>query len=177
MFNLAKARQLLDDRGNDPPSGLSLTWTTPVHFDATLVVRLIDQHRELNVRLGEVVAEIGRDPAAAESAVRDCANQLHELRRAEALWLYPVIARELMADPMARRQFSEARLAMLSLARRLLRRFDELVRAIQSGKEIRAAAVRVVKALAAYRRRNEAQIYPLYSLMERLYSSSGSQVA
>jgi hypothetical protein len=182
MFNLAKTTKAPHEASNNPPLIGALNWTTPVHFDATLVVRLVDQHRELNVRFAELVAEIDSNPQTAGDlqvltcAVRDCANQLHDLRRAEALWLYPVIAREFATDATARRLFWQARLVMLGLARGLLRRFDELAEALQQGSETRAAADQVTKAFAEYRRRNEAEMYPLYDLMQ-LYDLPGSQAA
>jgi hypothetical protein len=161
-----------DEASDSLPARVALAWATPVHFDATLVVRLVDQHRELNLRFDELVAEIRSDanipadPQIAADAVRDCAGQLHDLRRAEALWLYPVIAREFAEDPVARRLFWQARLTMLSLARGLLRRFEELAQALQEGRQARLAADHVATALAEYRRRNEAEMYPLYDLME-----------
>jgi hypothetical protein len=179
MFNLAKAKKAIAD--SEFPRA-ALTWTTPVHFDATLVMRLVDQHRELNLRFAELVAEIDGNPQAAGDpeitacAVRDCASQLHDLRRAEALWLYPVIAREFATDPTARLLFWQARLTMLGLARGLLRRFDELAAAVQQGTQTHAAADQLAAAFAEYRRRNEAEMYPLYSLME-LCETPGSRAA
>jgi hypothetical protein len=75
-------------------------------------------------------------------------------------------AREFAADPVARRLFWQARLTMLSLARGLLRRFEELAQALQDGRQARRAADQVATAFAEYRRRNEAEMYPLYNLME-----------
>jgi hypothetical protein len=177
MFSLNKAMQVLDQIWNSKPSGLALTWNTPVQFDATLVARLIDEHRELNARFSQVVSHLDKVPAVAEHAVRECADQLHELRRMEALWLYPVIARGFAPDPIARRLVWQSRLVMLGLARRVLRRFDELIRAIRTGNEVSIAADHVTKALAEYQRRNEAEMYPLYNLMERLCVSADSRAA
>ena len=184
MFTPARAKITSHEASNTRNANIALTWTTPVHFDATLVVRLVDQHRELNLRFGELVAEIhnaaaeaAANPQIAADAVRDCAIQLHDLRRAEALWLYPVIARQFAADPVARRLFWQARLTMLSLARGLLRRFEELAQALQEEKQARfVAAEQVATAFAEYRRRNEAEMYPLYNLME-LCDRPASQAA
>jgi hypothetical protein len=177
MFSLNKAMQVLDEIWNAKPSGMALTWSTPVQYDATLVSRLIEQHRELNVRFAQIVSHLDKVPAVAEHAVRECADQLHELRRTEALWLYPVIARGFAPDPIARRLVWQSRLVMLGLARRVLRRFDELVRAIRNGTEINIAADHVAKALAEYQRRNEEEMYPLYALMERLCLKADSRAA
>jgi hypothetical protein len=176
------ARAMIAEHETNWHAKIALTWATPVHFDATLVVRLVDQHRELNMRFAELVAEIRNDaniagnPQAAADAVRDCAIQLHDLRRAEALWLYPVIAREFAPDPVARRLFWQARLTMLSLARGLLRRFEELAQALLEGRQASITAEQVATAFAEYRRRNEAEMYPLYNLME-LGDLPASQVA
>ena len=51
----------------------------------------------------------------------------------------------------------------LGLARRVLRRLDELARAIHSRSEVAAAAAHANSALIEYRRRNEATMYPLYN--------------
>ncbi len=172
MFTPAGAKSAAHEVNITWHARIALAWTTPVHFDATLVVRLVDQHRELNMRFAELAAEIRNDttiagnPQAAAEAVRDCAIQLHDLRRAEALWLYPLIAREFAPDPVARRLFWQARLTMLSLARGLLRRFEELAQTLQEGQPAAIAAAQVAAAFAEYRRRNEAEMYPLYNLME-----------
>jgi hypothetical protein len=177
MFSLNKAMQVLDQIWNAGPSGVALTWNTPVQFDATLVTRLIDEHRELSARFAQIVSHLDKVPAVAEHTVRECAERLHELRRTEALWLYPVIARGFAPDPIARRLVWQSRLVMLGLARRVLRRFDELVRAIRNGTEIGIAADHVAKALAEYQRRNEEEMYPLYALMERLCVRADSRAA
>jgi len=105
----------------------------------------------------------GGNPAFAERAVLECADRLHKLRHEESLKLYPVISRGLSADPIARRLFWQSRLVTLGLARRVLRRFDELARAVRTRSEIALAAEHVTSALAEYRRRNEAAMFPLYN--------------
>jgi hypothetical protein len=182
MFNLAKAKKAIHEASSTEPANAAITWTTPVHFDATLVARLVDQHRQLSEHLMALVAkidgseEMADDPPIMACAVRDCASQLHNLRRTEALWLYPVIAREFAADPVARRLFWQARLSTLGLARCLLRRVEDLATAIEQGTDSHAAADHVTPALADYCRRNEAEMYPLYNLME-LCDMPGSQAA
>jgi len=177
MFNLGKAIQVLDQIWNIKSASVTLSLNTPVHFDPSLVTRLVAQHNALSTRFTALITELDKDPEASERAVRDCADQLHELRRTEALWLYPVIARGFAPDPVARRLVWQSRLVMLGLARRLLRRFDELARAIRGGTEISTAADHVASALAEYQRRNEAEMYPLYNLMERLSVTTNSRVA
>ncbi|MHB8447629.1 MAG: hypothetical protein ACYC9P_06855 [Rudaea sp.] len=159
MFKFAAFRQAVKeiDAPSDPP-----TWNTPVQYDAALIARLIAQHDELDERFAAMTSMLERDPAIAEFAVRDCAERLHNLRHAEALQLYPVIAHALSADPIQRRLFWQSRLVMLGLARRVLRRYEELARAVQSGNGVAAAAGHVVAGMAEYRRRNETTMYPLY---------------
>src|ERR1700676_4111243 len=143
MFNLAQGVKVLNGIWPNGPSGMAPTWNTPVQFDASLVARLVSQHDELHARFATIVDQLDKDPETAECAVRECANQLHDLRRSEALLLYPVIACWFAPDPDARQLASQSRLVMLGLVRRVLRLFDELIRAIRSGAQIPAAADRV----------------------------------
>lgn len=159
MFKFAAFRQAVKeiDAPSIPPS-----WNTPVQYDATLVPSLIADHDDLDARFAAMSGTLQRDPAIAEFAVRDCSERLHRLRHTEALQLYPVIAHALSTDPIQRRLFWQSRLVMLGLARRVLRRFEELARAVQTGNGIAAAAGYVVAGMAEYRRRNETTMYPLY---------------
>lgn len=168
MFNLAQGAKVLNGIWPTGPSGPAPTWNTPVQFDASLVARLTAQHDELNARFQTLVSQLDRDPEAAELAVRECAKQLHDLRRTEALRLYPAIARLFGPDPAAQRLASQSRLIMTGLVRHVLRSFDELVHAIHCGFKVPEAADRVTKALAEYRRRNEGEMYPMYDLMQRV---------
>lgn len=174
MFKFAAFRQAVKaiDAPDDPPS-----WNTPVQYDATLVERLIAQHDELDRRFVAMSGTLGSDPAIAEFAVRDCAERLHKLRHAEALQLYPVIAHALSKDPVQRRLFWQSRLVMLGLARRVLRRFEELARAVQAGNGTAAAAGHVVTGMAEYRRRNETTMYPLYESVGRRIAARKARVA
>jgi len=177
MFNLALGAKVLNGIWPTGPSGMAPTWNTPVQFDASLVARLIAQHDELDARFQTLVSQLDQDPETAERAVRECANQLHDLRRTEALRLYPVIACWFGPDPAAQRLASQLRLVMMGLVRRVLRLFDELVHAIRSGAEIPAAADRAAKALVEYRRRNEGEMYPMYGLMQRLIAPAQLRLA
>lgn len=176
MFNLAQAMQAIDEALTTKPVGTGLNWNTRVPFDASLVGQLIGQYRELNERFETLGEQLEGDSQAAEAKVRDCAEALHKLRHEESLRLYPVIARGLSSDPITRRLFWQSRLVMLGLARRVFRRFDELARAVRSKSEVAAAAEHAVKALAEYRRRNEAEMYPLYDLIGQR-SNAGKRVA
>jgi hypothetical protein len=178
MFNLAQAMQAIDEALTTTPTGAALNWNTKVQFDASLVGQLITQYRELNERFETLVAQIEGDAHAAEGRLHECSESLHKLRHAEALRLYPVIARGLSSDPITRRLFWQSRLVMLGLARRVFRRFDELGRAIRTRIELDAAADHAVKALAEYRRRNEAEMYPLYDLIgKRSVNRASTRVA
>jgi len=165
MFNLAQAMQAIDQALSAKPEGGALNWNTKVQFDAALVGQLVAQYRALNERFEALSGKLEGDTNSAEGAVRECADELHKLRHIEALRLYPVIARGLSSDPITRRLFWQSRLVMLGHARRLLRRFEELARAIRLRTEIPAAAGHVSKALAEYRKRNESEMYPLYDLI------------
>jgi hypothetical protein len=168
MFNLAQGAKVLNGIWPTGPSGMAPSWNTPVQYDASLVPWLTAQHGELNTRFATVVGQIDKNPENAEHEVRACANLLHDLRRTEALQLYPVIARWYGPDPAAQQLASRSRLLIVGLVRRVLRSFDELVDAIRSGAEIPAAADRATKAFSEYRRRNEGEMYPMYDLMQRL---------
>ncbi len=146
------------------PSNEILALDTRVNFDAGLLARLIAGHGELNARFATMVCGLDDDPQAAVCAIRDCASRLRDLRRTEALWLYPVIARGLEYDEDARRQLARLRLVMVALARRVVRRFEQLLAAIVDGTPTHAVADDVSVALAEYVQRNEAEIYPLYTL-------------
>jgi hypothetical protein len=145
----------------------SITLDTPVRFDGRLVMQLVTEHSELNRRFAALARRLDGDPVIVEREVRDCAALLHRLRRTEALWLYPIIARGVARDPIARRQFVQLRLGMLGLARRALRQFDDLAVALRRGTEVEAAADMAARALSEYRMRNEAEIYPLYDFIGR----------
>jgi hypothetical protein len=63
------------------------------------------------------------------------------------------------------------------LARRALRRFEELERAVQTGNGITAAAGYVVAGMAEYRRRNETIMYPMYERVGRRSVARKTHVA
>lgn len=144
----------------------SISWRTPVRYDGTLLKKLITRHDALDARVAALPKEFRDNRAEAWRGARDCATQLHELRRAEALWLYPVLARGLAADQGIWRQLVSLRFVMNGLARRVLRSIDELSLATRQASDISAPIRVVMKALADYRHRNEAELYALYELMD-----------
>jgi hypothetical protein len=176
VFKFVRPKPATDTLDIELP-GVAPTWNTPVQYEADLVARLTVQHDELDALFATAVAQIKKDPAAAERCVRDCADWLHKLRHTEALRLYPVIARGLSPEPIQRRLFWQSRLVMLGLARRILRRFDDLAQAIHSHRGISAAIDHAAGAMTEYRRRNETTMYPLYNRVGQRRSGANSRVA
>jgi hypothetical protein len=157
------ARKLTNNGSAQPPA--ALTWYTPVRFDPGLLKKLLDEHDVLDTRIAALPNRFRRDREEAWRSAQACAGQLHELRRQEALWLYPVIAHGLDSDIAARSQLMSLRLMMNGLARRVLRSLEELARTIRQVADIHAGVTTVSHALAEYRQRNETELYTLYSLM------------
>src|SRR4051794_3187407 len=99
------------ERAAAPPAEAS-TWHTPVRFDPGLIRKLLDQHDALDKRVAELPHRFRRDREEAWRGAQACAGHLHEVRRQEALWVYPVIARGLDSNPDARRQLLSLRFVM-----------------------------------------------------------------
>jgi len=177
MSTLARALQAIDDESNAKPSDLALPGNTPTQFDAGLVAQLTVQYDELDAMFRTAVSQFESDPDTSERTMRECAEQLLKLRHIEAIRLYPIIGRSIWPDPVARRLFWQSRLVMLGLARRVLRRFEDVTRSMRAGAVTSAAADHFVKALAEYRQRNETEIYPLYGLAGRRGATTGSSAA
>lgn len=163
-FDLAHVARTLT--GHHAQTDKALTWYTPVRFDPTLLKKLLDEHDVLDARVASLPNRFRRDREEAWRATHACASQLHELRRQEALWVYPVIAHGLATDANARRQLMNLRFLMNSLARRVLRSIEEVGRTIRQVADINAGVTTVTRALAEYRQRNETELYTLYSLMD-----------
>lgn len=144
----------------------ALTWYTPVRFDPDLIRKLLDQHDALDTRVADLPNRFRRDREEASRGAQACAGQLHEVRRQEALWVYPVIAHGLNNNPDARRQLLSLRFVMNGLARRVLRGLEELTQAVRQLKDIGAPVSAVARSIAEYRQRNESELYTLYSLMD-----------
>ena len=178
MLTFAEARRAIDHfLQSGPPHEKALAFHTPVQFDATLLPRLLATHDALNARFAALMCLIDRDADGVAIAARDCVNQFHELRRAESIWLYPVLARAVEQDIPARGRLMELRLATLTLARRTLRCFDELAQALQQQVPLQPAADRLSAALVEYLRRSEVEIYPLYSAMGLRQVSAADRAA
>jgi hypothetical protein len=175
MFNINQPKRTGGAAQQAPVDGL-IALDTPVEYDPGLVDRLVAEHRALEGRLGRLADEWETDPLI-ERSVHACSAKLHDLRRTEALWLYPLIARRLARDPVTRRQFLQLRLVMLGLARRTLRACDELLHAVGEGIDTKHAVAEARRALAEYRQRNEGEIYPLYQLMGTTRRADGMRVA
>ena len=143
----------------------ALTWYTPVRFDPALLKQLLDGHDALDARVASLPNRFRHNREEAWRLTQTCASQLHELRRQEALWIYPVIAHGLTADT-ARRKLLNLRFLMNSLARRVLRSIEELARSIRNVADINTGVTAVTNALAEYRQHNETELYTLYSLMD-----------
>ena len=177
MSTLARALQAIDDESNAKSSDLTLPGNTPVQFDPALVAQLTAGYEELDATFKAAMNRLKSDPDGAEQMTRECAEQLLKLRHIEAIRLYPVIGRSIWPDPVARRLFWQSRLVMLGLARRVLRRFDDVTRAMRSTTVSESAVDHFVRALAEYRQRNETEIYPLYSIAGRRAATAGSTAA
>jgi len=177
MSTLARALQAIDDESNAKPSDLAVSGNTPAQFDAGLVAHLTAQYDELDATFKAAMSQLKQDPDAAERMTRECAEQLLKLRHIEAIRLYPVIGRSIWHDPVARRLFWQSRLVMLGLARRVLRRFEDVTRAMRGGAVSDTAVDHFIKALAEYRQRNETEIYPLYDMAGRRTATTGPRAA
>jgi len=156
-----------ENRAAPSSSDTALTFTTPVRFDAELIPRLLVATGSLNSHFAAMLCRLEDDADASIAALTNCADELHALRQTEALWLYPVIARSVEVDHHARRQLAHLRLTMLTLARRALRRFEDLLQALRNGENVAAAAENATAAWSDYLRRNQSEIYPLYEIAGR----------
>jgi hypothetical protein len=177
MSTLARALQAIDDESNAKSPDLALPGNTPAQFDGALIAQLTIQYDELDATFRTAMSQFESDPDATERMTRECAEQLLKLRHIEAIRLYPVIGRSIWPDPVARRLFWQSRLVMLGLARRVLRRFEDVTRSMHAGVVSDATADHFVKALAEYRQRNETEIYPLYALAGRRGATTGVSAA
>lgn len=162
---LRAVESLLQPASADRSPGLHAA----VRYDPAFVRELLAMHDALNARFSEVVGMIESESGQACSTIRDCATQLHRLRRTEAAALYPVIAAGIDGDAAARAQLMQLRISLLAQVRSILRDFDELSRAIRVGSAVTASADAVATSLAAFLRRCATEIYPLYDLIGTLH--------
>lgn len=180
MLTFANAVRAIDQflQSRSPSADEGIDFHTPVHFDATLMPRLLAAHESLNRRFATLLCLVGRDDANATEVARECLKQFQELRRAESIWLYPVIAHAVDEDGAARSRLMELRLITLTLARRTMRCFDSVIRAIEAESADRhGVAEELSQALAEYLRRSETEIYPLYGLMSLLSGGRAARAA
>ena len=155
-------KQPAGDSKNDPLAKPTL-YGRPLCYDPELVTDLLARHRVLECKVKGLAQIFIDDSEAGVLAARDCANELHELRRWEAIRLYPFVSRGLLGDPVAQRQWIVLRFVVSGLAHRVLRSIEDLS-ALRP--DIAAAVADVAKNLAEYRERNEMDLYPLYNLMD-----------
>jgi hypothetical protein len=154
---------------NDPRAGsagetLSLP-STPVRFDPTLTTRLLAVHDRLNGHFAAILCMLDRDPASAVSAISAFSRELEDLRRAEGMWVYPLIAIGVDSDIDARRQLMRLRISLLAELRAILRLLGEMSQALQAGTSCASAADLTSASMAGFLRRSETEVYPLYDLV------------
>jgi len=147
------------------PAGETLNLHPPVGFDPTLTDRLLGMHDALNSRFAAILCMLDRDPAFAVAAIGFLASELQDLRRAEAMWIYPLIAKRIDADVDARRQLMRLRISLLAELRAILRLLGEMSQALQAGTPCRSTADLISGSMATFLRRGETEIYPLYNLV------------
>ena len=150
-------------------SDMNLVRTKPLRFDPELINDLRARHERLAADVAALGAQFAGDVKLAAAAAVSCAEQLNELRRWEAIRLYPVISRGVCGDAAAERQWVVLRFVINGLAHRLLRSMEDLG-TLQDLLGAQAAVDAVLQNLAAYRQRNEAELYPLYELMDPVRS-------
>ena len=148
-----------------PPVSRAPGWEPPARFDPQLIGQLLQLHEKLNARFAHLLCAIDKDADDAAATVKECLAALHELRRQEAVRLYPVIARGIDGDAAAHSQLMQLRMVMVALVRRVGRNFDELLLAIGDRRQTRALVERISAPLADCLRRSATEVYPLYTLM------------
>jgi hypothetical protein len=147
-------------------SNEALTWHTPVRFDSGMLKRLIEQHLLLAARLDSLPERYTRNREDAWRGALACASLMRDLRRQEAMWIYPVIAHGIANDAKARRRLLNLRFQMNGLARRTLRQFEDLAVAARQANDFTAGVATAANCLREYRARNESELYTLYCLMD-----------
>jgi len=150
-------------------SDMNLVRTKSLRFDPELIQDLLARHERLAADVSALAEQFRGEAKLAAAAAASCVEQLQELRRWEAIRLYPVISRGLASDPAAERQWVILRFVINGLAHRLLRSMDDLG-TLQDALGAQAAVDAVLQNLAAYRQRNESELYPLYALMDPVRS-------
>jgi hypothetical protein len=108
---------------------------------------------------------LDRDPASAVVVIDVLASELQDLRRAEAMWIYPLIAKGVDADVDARRQLMRLRISLLAELRAILRLLGEMSHALRAGTPCQSTADLISGSMATFLRRGETEVYPLYNLV------------
>lgn len=139
--------------------------TKLLRYDPELLEDLRARHERLEHQLAALTEQFRDDAQAAATEAQECAEQLHELRRWEAIRLYPVVSRGLCGDAVAERQWVILRFVVNGLAHRLLRSMEELG-AVRDADAASVAVKAVLENLTGYRARNEQDLYPLYASMD-----------
>lgn len=147
------------------PAGETLNLNPPVGFDPTLTDRLLGMHDTLNSRFAAILCMLDRDPSSAVVVIDVLASELQDLRRAEAMWIYPLIAKGVDADVDARRQLMRLRISLLAELRAILRLLGEMSHALRAGTPCQSTADLISGSMATFLRRGETEVYPLYNLV------------
>jgi hypothetical protein len=147
------------------PAGETLNLHPTVGFDSRLIDRLLGMHDALNSRFAAILCMLDHDPVSAVAAIGVLASELHDLRRAQAMWIYPLVAKGVDADVDARRQLMRLRISLLAELRAILRLLGEMSQALQAGTPCQSTADLVSGSITTFLRRGEAEIYPLYNLV------------
>lgn len=136
-----------------------------LRFDPELLADLRARHDALERAVAALGPLFRADPSTAARQAQECSARLHELRQWEAIRLYPVVSRGLAGDAAAERQWVILRFVVNGLAHRLLGSMEALC-AARDAAEAESTVTVVLDNLRAYRSRNEADLYPLYAVMD-----------
>lgn len=147
------------------PDGETLNLHPPAGFDSSLTERLLGVHDALNSRFAAILCMLDHDPESAVAVVDALASELQDLRRAEAMWIYPLIAKGVDADVDARRQLMRLRISLLAELRAIMRLLGEMSQALQAGTPCKSTADLISGSMTTFLRRGETEVYPLYNLV------------
>jgi hypothetical protein len=147
------------------PASETLNLHPPRGFDSTLTDRLLSMHDALNSRFAAILCMFECDATSAVTAIGALAGELQDLRRAEAMWIYPLIAKGVDADVDARRQLMRLRISLLAELRAIVRLLGEMSQELQAGTPCQSTADLISGSMIAFLRRGEMELYPLYNLV------------
>ncbi len=148
----------------DSESGVEpLTWTSRIGFDRTLIERLVLSHDRLRACFAHCVGAAKRgERAEVLDAASTAASELHALHRVEALRLYPIIARQFVAEGGAPDDFTRRRLVLYSIGRRVLRILESTLTTGFSGEHDAIELSAAASLFGTYVAEKQARFYPLY---------------